>query len=299
MTLQAGIHRIPMADYLADPCERPSLSSGAAFRLLNESPLHAWHQHPRLGGRVSPPSDAADVGSIAHDLLLGGEGKICEIDRNDYPSAPVKKGEPGKVPTGWTNGAIRLARDTARANGLIPILKEDVIGIRAMVKAAREFVADSEIAGVFDAGESELTVISNDSSGAILRTRPDWLNLDAGISLSFKTSKASVHPNHFPRLMQSMGYGFADRFYARALKAHTRMHIRQIILAQQQQFPYACALYELSPEKADLEAAEVERAINLWQQCIESDSWPGYGGRIHIVEPKPWETIGEIQVEDV
>jgi len=286
-----GISRIPMAMYLADPCPVPSLSSGCAFRLLNESPLHAWHSHPRLGGRSRDFSTTADTGTTAHDLLLGGEGKICEIRPEEYPS------KEGAIPIGWTNNAIRAARDQARANGLTPMLSGELVGVRAMVKAAREYVALSAIAGVFDSGESELTVISEDGD-TILRTRPDWLNMKMGISLSYKTTKGKVSAAKFERMLDSEGYGFALMFYERALlaavpEADRPRKLRHVILAQEQSAPYACALYELSPAKAAIERSQVDRAIRLWANCLADNRWPGYSTSVVQIEPKPWDLAAE------
>lgn len=289
--MKPGIYTFSMAEYLADPCDVPSLNSGTAFRMINESPNLAWHQHPKLGGHASAPSDAADTGSTAHDLLLGGEGKICEIDPALYPAKTT-----GEIPKGWTNAAIREARDDAREKGLIPMLKPDLLGVRAMVKVAREFVADSEIASVFEAGAGEQTVIGREGD-VLLRTRPDWLNLRAGVSLSYKTTKASVAPARFKRISESQGYFFALEFYRRALKSAGHAGVRHVILAQEQDFPYACSLIELSPAKAELVRLDVERAINLWRQCLKEDRWPGYGGRVHVIEPEPWELIGETEIE--
>lgn len=294
--MKPGVHIVSMLDYIADPCEIPSLSSGVAFRLVNESPLHAYHSHPRLGGRPATLSTTADTGTIAHDLLLGGEGKICEIDPAEYRSKPTKDSPQGNVPVGWTNDAIRAARDLARSNGLTPMLREDLIAVRAMVKAAREFIAASELPNMLEDGAPELTVISHDGT-TILRTRPDWLNLRDGISLSYKTTKASAHPEQFRRIVSSMGYDFGLMFYERALRgAVDGWSGRHIMMAQEQTFPYACSLFELSPDKAELERANVERAINLWSECMESGVWHGYGARVHPIEPRAWE-LPSIEVE--
>lgn len=288
---KVGISRIPMAMYLADPCPVPSLSSGCAFRLLNESPLHAWHSHPRLGGRARDFSSTADTGTTAHDMLLGGEGKICEIRLEDYPS------KDGAIPIGWTNNAIRAARDKARENGLTPMLSGELVGVRTMVNAARDFVAKSAIAGVFDSGESELTVIAHDGE-TILRTRPDWLNLKMGINLSYKTTKGKVSADKFTRMIDGEGYGFALMFYERALlravpESERPRTVRHIILAQEQAAPYACALYELSPAKAAIERSQVDRAIRLWANCLADNRWPGYPTSVVQIEPKPWDLAAE------
>ena len=98
--LPQGIYsaaQIPMADYLADPCVSPSLSSGACHTILSRSLQHAWASHPRLGGRAQDDSDASDMGTLMHDLLLGVDERIgrhqmhdpvgvdCDIERGRDP----------------------------------------------------------------------------------------------------------------------------------------------------------------------------------------------------------------------
>lgn len=297
-----GIHQLKMADYLADPCDLPSLSGGCAHTLLTESPLHAWHKHPRLGAIGSEPSTASDIGTMAHDLLLGGEGKICEIRPEDYRSKPTKDNPEGSIPVGWTNTAIRSARDMARAKGLVPILSADMASVRAMVAAARKFVEGSKLRDLFLDGAGELTVIAQDGQ-TWLRTRPDWLNQTLGVSLSYKTTTGSVAPDKFGRLVDSEGYGFSLMFYERALAlVEPRAKVRHIILAQEQRAPYACAFYELSAAKAAIERNQVRRAIALWQRCLESDEWPGYSRDVVSLEPKPWDLAAEeerLQAEEL
>lgn len=294
--LTPGLHRIPMADYLADPCPVPSLSSGCAFRLISECPQSGYHYHPRLGGRKTDDSNASNMGTTAHDFLLGGEKKICEIKPEEHRSKPTKDNPEGAIPKGWTNDAIRAARDTAVLNGLTPMLSAEMAGARAMAKAAREFIASSEIAGVFDEGESELTAIAREGD-TWLRTRPDWLNLSMGISLSYKTTRLKVRPDQFHRAIDSMGYGFSLMFYERcllgALPGMTRP--RSVILAQEQFAPHLCSLIELSPAKADIERSQVDRAIRLWTRCMETNVWPAYGSRIVQIEPRPWDLAAEEQ----
>lgn len=281
-------HRITMAEYLADPCDVPSLSSSCAFKLITRSPLHAWRAHPRLGGAVREDSGVADVGTVAHDLLLGGEGKICEIDPRNYPSTT------GSIPDGWTNKAIRAARDQARANGLTPVLAGAMAGARAMVKVAHEFIHASEIKGVFDDGEPELTVIWQEED-VWCRIRPDWLTTYRRWYVAYKTSAADIGPNSFSRLADNMGYCFSQEFYARGLRAagECTAGARQVILAQSQQPPYACALYDLTPAKSAIESSQVQRAINTWRACMERDVWPGYSPRICSLDVKPWQIAEE------
>ena len=292
---------IPMAQYLADPCEQPSLSSGAAHRLITRSPAHVYAQHPRMGAQEQDDTAASDIGSIAHDLLLGGEGKICVIDPADYRSKPTKDNPEGNIPNGWTNNAIREARDMARANGLVPILAGEMIGARRMAEAARDYLSRSEIAGVLDSGDGEVTMIWQEDE-TWFRARPDWLNYDAKIMLHYKTSQASVSPEPFIRgVMSSFGYDMALAFYRRGFERLTRQQDdwQHVILAQEQAYPYACSLIGMSPVMMAIADDKVDRAVSIWRECIRTGKWPAYSGRIHYAEPTAWQLAeAERQAEE-
>lgn len=279
---------IPMAAYLADPCLVPSLSSGAAQTIITRSPQHVWASHPRLGGRVSDDSSASDTGSLMHDLLLGGEGKICVIEPSEYRSKPTKDNPDGSIPVGWTNAAIREARDTARANGLTPILAGAMGAARAAVKVARDYLAHSELAGALDSGESEVTMIWLEGE-TMLRARPDWVNHEQRIVLHYKTTQASAAPEPFSRLAVNSGYDMALAFYRRGWEALTGMKDwMHVILAQEQAAPYSCSLHSLDPAAWAIADEKVERAIRTWRRCVQTDRWPAYSGSIAYVTPTPW-----------
>ena len=283
--LEVGVHRIPMAEYLADPCPEPSLSSSMLNRLVTRSPMHAYHEHPRLGNGSRFDSNKADMGTVAHDILLGGEGKICIIDPEDFAGAK------GAFPKGWTNNAIREARDEARANGLTPILKGAELAAKAMAAKARKFLADSEIAGVLDDGEAELTIVAQ-VNGVYLRARPDWFNPVKKIMLHYKTTEASAEPCRFiAGVMRGMGYGTAVAFYQKVWESFSAENFdwTHVILVQEQDAPYACSLIALDPVTLSIEMQAVDYGIMTWAQCLKSGKWPGYPGLIHYAAASSWE----------
>lgn len=72
---------IPEADYHADPCPTPSLSSSIGKELVNRSPWHAWTKHPRLNPEVEPDNRASfDLGSAAHAFMLADKQRFKIID---------------------------------------------------------------------------------------------------------------------------------------------------------------------------------------------------------------------------
>ena len=227
--------------------------------------------------REDDSNKASDIGTVAHDVLLeGGTGIIERIDPNDYPAEKT-----GAIPAGWTNKAIRAARDAARAAGKIPLLPADVDAVTAMVESAKAFIATSELAGVFDTGAPEQTVVWQDGA-TLCKARPDWLNAD--VCLHLKTTARSVNPSAFARMAINMGYDVSLAFYARGIERD-----RHLILAIEQEPPYACKLFGLSSAQADISARKVERAINTWAACVKAGKFPAYNGSVHYIEPTSWE----------
>ena len=264
---------MPMADYLAVK----AFSSGMANRILTQSPRHAWIDSPWNPEREDESDKASDIGTVAHDVLLeGGTGIIERIDPNDYPAEKT-----GAIPAGWTNKSIRAARDAARAAGKIPLFPADVDAVTAMVESAKAYLATSQLAGVFDTGAAEQTVIWQEGA-TLCKARPDWLNAD--VCLHVKTTKRSVNPYSFERMAINMGYDVSLAFYARGIERD-----QHVILAIEQEPPYACKLFALSNAQADISARKVERAINTWTACMKSGKFPAYDGSVHYIEPTPWD----------
>jgi hypothetical protein len=263
---------VPMTaeQYHADE-NGPTLSNSIAQVLLSQSPLHAWMAHPKLNPNYHSAEDSRfDLGRAAHALLLeGNNAKIAIVDAAD-----------------WRTKAAKEARDQARANGLLPILAKHDFALKAMVKAAREYVAGSELKGIFDNGKPEQTIFW-DADGVACRSRLDWLTNDYGIILDYKTT-ANAHPEAFTRQIGAMGYDMQACFYARAVSAACNVDPAFAFLVQEIEPPYACSLVGLSNAYYELAEAKVDRAMDLWFQCMRTDKWPAYPDRVAYAEPPAW-----------
>lgn len=263
---------MPLAEYLAIK----ALSSGMCFTILSQCPIEAWIDSPWNPKREQSQGDVADIGTYAHACLLeGGTDKLFAIDPNDYPA------KNGNIPVGWGNKSIRAARDLARGEGLLPVLKDNVDAVKAMVDVAMDYIAHSDYAGVFETGASEQTVVW-DENGVLCKARPDRLT-DNGC-IHYKTTKRSVRPETFERVVISSGYDVSLAFYSRGIQ---RGH--HLILAQQQWGSYACKWFGLSNAQSDISARKVERALAIWAACIKAGKFPAYSGEVHYIEPTPWD----------
>jgi hypothetical protein len=128
--MKPGIYTdMTAADYHADPCPNPSLTQSVAKVLLQRSPLHAWHAHPRLNPDYQH-DDATkfDIGNIAHKMLLG-RGKeivVLEASTTGAPRPPRKRARKPRPRASWRCSAStprapiawRAAREQLELRGL-------------------------------------------------------------------------------------------------------------------------------------------------------------------------------------
>lgn len=274
---------MPAPQYHSDPAPEVSLSASMSKILLSESPLKAWFSHPRLNPNYrAEPESKFDLGTAAHAVLLENDAsKIVIIDPEKYPS---KK---GTIPEGWTNNAIRAARDQAYATGKTPLLKSYYDDVRRMADAALAFLSTSEISEYWFDSEPELTGIWQE--GPIwLRCRFDKITKDRRVIQDYK-STTDASPDGFGRQIQRMGYHIQDAFYRRGARALGAPKPEFVFVAQSVEPPHECSLVGCDPALREIADAEVERAITLWSECITRKEWPSYGGRIHWTLPTSWQ----------
>ena len=290
--LGVGIYAdVPMPAYLADPCPTPSMSASIGVIIDTSTAAHAYAEHPRLGNADPDFSNKADIGTAAHEALFGNPDDIVFVDAED-----------------WRTKFAQQARDDARAEGKIALLRKMQPELMAMVSAARTFCEDAGILHIVEAGVPEQTLIwaepsdetDPDSVSRYFRIRPDLMSYDAESDITtmlhYKTTEASANPAKFiPGIMRSMSYDFTLQFYARgaeklAALGHAELtNCRQWILVQEQSAPYACSLIALDPAKTAIATARVNRAVATWKRCMGTGNWPAYDSRVHYAEPTSWE----------
>lgn len=273
--IDSGIYDLPADRYHADPCPTPSLSSSIAKILLDQSPQHAWHAHPRLNPAFEREHDTKfDIGTAAHQLLLERRHDgIVIVNADD-----------------WRTKAAKEAREAAWANGQTPMLAYQYDKANLMVAAAQQFVATTELSGIFELGVAEQTVIWQEGD-IWCRCRPDlrWLHgVGLHIVLDYKTTECAEQET-FIRQIGRMRYHIQAEFYTRGVKTVTESEPVFVFLAQETSAPYACSLVGLSNAYRAIGQQKVERAIGLWKHCLSTQDWPSYSTRIAYAEPPAWD----------
>jgi hypothetical protein len=307
--MKPGIYSaLPMDAYLSMPAVSASLLAaiippGCPKAAWYESWLNPSHQKNKEDedGEETASTKAKRRGSIAHSIMLEGRmDGVTMIDPVDF----ITKSS-GNIPKGFTNKEIKAARDAALGDGKIPVLKDDMGDINAMVASAREYIesvkADEPLiwqAFQPEGGESETTLVWQEGTTAC-RIRPDRISVDRILIVDYKTGKTSPDPGLWGRTqMVKMGYYMAAAFYRRGVHALCAVTPAYVWLVQSQNPPYLCSLVGLDPHAADLGERKIEAALELWKRCAASGKWPGYPPRVCYPEIPPWEEAAWIEQSD-
>lgn len=271
---------VPFADYLNDPCSRPSLNPSVAKTLLSRSPLHAHHEHPRLGGGgVFRESKALDTGTVIHALVLGkgmtgGGQEYVELDFDDYKTAEARR-----------------RRDAVRASGRIPILKKHLEGCAEVARRLDDTIpaaAEREVTAVW---ESTVHVGMAPSGGPVLcRRRIDALVTGEGLVLDLKTCTDAARTSE-GRSLVSFGRDMeaaATLDCLDALLPERQGRWRYVYVVAEIEEPYATVEAEVAGSLLELGRRKWRRAVETWARCTGRDEWPGpFGGRLRPEAP-PW-----------
>lgn len=267
------IYDLPESQYHADQGEEITLSSSIAKVLWSQTPKHAWLAHPKLNpnyAQVDKP--IFDIGTAAHRLFLEGhENNLCIIDASDYRKKDAQE-----------------QRDYAYATGMVPLLVKQLEDVRTMANEARWFLSNSQLNGVLDRGKPEVT-IKFEYKGAKMRSRLDWLTDDMGIIMDYKTT-TDANPESFLRRVADNSHDIQAVTYLEAVKSAGGPEDCNLTwLVQETSPPYMCSLVAPSSAMLEVARAKLDHCIKIWNRCLEQNHWPGYGGTIRYVDPKPWD----------
>jgi hypothetical protein len=271
-----GLHfDVPEADYHSDPCEAPSLNVSTAQALVLESAAHAYLRHPRLGGKPFEPSKEMDRGTVIHALLLGsGHGRIRVVECDNW-----KKPDNQKI------------RDAHRDAGLVPVTRAQYADAVEAANALREKLTKK---GYPLDGHSEVTAVWDEraSNGAVVRCRGRFDHLQGSEIIDLKIT-GDASPRFWTRgQITRMGYDIQGTAYVRALEdfdIRERGRAVFTILACEPEPPFCVTPVRFDGSLRELGSRKWLRAVDRWEWCRRTDSWPDYTSEIVIASARPWE----------
>lgn len=276
-------HTMPPAEYYADPCARPSLSQSTAHTLISRSPLHAYRQHPRLGGQAKATTPAMDKGTIIHSLVFDGEGSCSFVEllpHEDYRKKDAQADRDAAIAAGKTPVLMRewlTCKDTAKA------IKQqlDAFGIR--------FDGQSEAVGLW-------TERTDEGEEVLCRCRIDhWAE---PVIYDLKTTSDATR-SKCERSIEDHGYDIqAAAYISAAEKSFPELvgRVRFVNIFVETEEPYLVHPIEQKATFLSVGRSKWRRAINLWAKCLRENNWPGYATEIARVDAPPWAINRELEI---
>lgn len=275
ITAAGAYEGISNADYHGNPnlLPGPSLSASGAKVIIEQSPLHFWHQSCLNPNRKE--SDAAHfaVGRAAHDLLLlGGDW------RTRYHVLPEG--------FAW-NKTVAMAEHIeaaahAKKAGKTLIKADDM---KLVERIADRISSSADARNALLRGIPELTLVWQDErTGVWLRARPDFMPLTVIEKAAIRAVPdlkimAPTHcsPAGFSRAIANLGYHYAPAHYGEGMKQIYGVyptHCVHVVIEREE--PHSVSLYELPAEDIDRGRLLMRQAINVFDQCLKRNDWPGY-----------------------
>lgn len=291
MSLPIGIHHhVPAADYLADPCETPSLSSSIAKIIVAKTPRHAWFAHPRLNPlwkNGKNPTAAFNLGNVVHELMLGKGAGFKILDYADYKTM-----------------LARSCRDAAAACGLTPILTHQFLEAEQICLAAHKVLAELPGCSPFNSihsGQAETVLIWHDTfmssdyqtergTGVLCRAMLDFIDGDGNV-WDIKTTSNGLSDQAISRAITGYGYDISAAFYLRGMAAlHPdtagRIKFRWVFVEVDE--PFEVRVVEADATTLTMGDRKVGFAVGRWWLGVETNVWPGYARKIERIEYPPY-----------
>jgi hypothetical protein len=262
-----GVYSMPNAVYHRDPVPGGSLSSSGARKLLPPSAPAIFkyeRDHPVY-------KDVFDFGSAAHKVVLGDlDEKVVVIDADD-----------------WRTKAAKEERDEARVCGFIPILRDDWEKVQEMAAAIQ---ANPTAAALLapDSGTPEQSLFWQDEeTGIWRRARADWLPHETEgrmILVDYKSTR-SAHPDRFSKSAVDYGYVMqADWYRTAVIELGLDEDPAFVFVAQDKEPPYLVSCSELTADDIAIGRHLNRQALDIYAECVRTDTWPGYSEGIVTLE---------------
>lgn len=258
--------------YHGDPnLEGPSLSRGTIHCLVDQTPAHAWQNHPRLNPDWKPEEDVEkfDLGTAVHALFLQGIDYLCIVEADS-----------------WRTKEAKIKREEARVQGMIPMLPPQAEKATAMARVATASLFNSELHLDIQDMDHEVSYFWKEKNGVWCRARLDAVTKDRSIILDFKTTGIAANPDTWG---QKLADEIQEAFYRRAVKMVDGKDARFIFMVQEDEPPYLCSFISLLPDFQELGHQRMMTGIRLWEQCLKYNMWPGYPQKVAYISPPAWK----------
>lgn len=245
----------------------PALSSTGAKLLLDSPATFDWVVNK--GNRREKA--AFDFGSAVHAEVLGTGYGVEELDFDNYRT-----------------GKAQQARDEARAAGLIPMLKKDMVEVHATAQAV---LAHPTARALLEReGDAEASVFSTDPlTGVDLRCRFDFLPADRRVAVDLKTAREGVaRPHKFAGTVVEYGYDVSWAHYTLTAELADEAVLDMVFIVVETEPPFHILIGRLDEDFKQIGTAKARRARDRYARALATGEWPGRPGEMQMIRPPMW-----------
>lgn len=193
-----------------------------------------------------------------------------------------------------------------------PDLLDSTGGMRT--KAAKEWKAEQQAAGVPVVSAEELTVIDSMAEAVLAhplakalferaghpevsvfdeylgvkrRGRFDYLPDDGGVAVDLKTT-VNASAREFANSAAKYGYHIQRAHYLDILQRVTGRELDMRFVVVEKTAPYLVAVHPLSEQFAEMGETAALEAVDVYRRCMEHNDWPGYPMDLAPIAPPVW-----------
>lgn len=239
--------------------------SQSKLNVFNVSPYHYYRQFVKPGAPSKKASAAFQKGTLIHLAVL-------EPDR--FMETVVMG--PGE------NKALKEWKDFAIAHDGLTVAKPSEF--RMVTEIARQ-IRENDIAYEMISGAKKEVSLSwhDDETGLLCRGRLDAFNRTQLIIPDIKTT-ADASPAKFFRSVGDYRYHVQAAFYSDGVRKILGGDPVFTWITIETAWPYIVQVYEVPEYMIEIGRAEYRTNLRRLKRCIETDIWPGYGGKIITAE---------------
>jgi exodeoxyribonuclease VIII len=241
--------------------------SNSGLGLIDRSPRHyyAWHLDPHRPPQPVRPGQLE--GNLLHCALLEPD----EFDKRYVVGPSVHRGT--KIWKEW------VAAHTDR----IPIQADQRETAFAQAESA---LALPDVAAAVSKGMAEVSAYWNDPvTGVLCRCRPDFVHeAGSGVVLLDAKSYSSAEKYEFARQAARKGYHRQDALYSDGYEIAAAVSVLAFIFVViEAEWPYAACAVMLDEASIRAGRALYRRNLDVYAQCLKTNTWPGYSSAIELV----------------
>ena len=163
---------------------------------------------------------------------------------------------------------VLTAGDAAAINGIVNSIDTTTASMVLGMCEHREIVCTGEIGGV------------------ACKARIDACSA-SGMMVDIK-SCLSASERAFTRSIVDYGYLLQMAFYRRLMRQCGMEHGPTVLIACEKSRPHAVALYALRDEDIDRMDGVIDTLVQLYAQCVESNTWPSYPRTVRELAMPEW-----------